>query len=234
MGKVLAVVSSGYVDDSNDYMTGWWAEELFEPILELEKEGHVVGIASPDGGKPVVDPKSLEKENDPEGTYKTLYESGIVDKTLPIVDVKASEFDAVYIVGGHGPMFDLAHHHDLHAVLNIIHLHGGIIAAISHGVAPLLFTKMTDGSGLLDGLKVTGYPTSKEPEEVKQLLPFDLEQELSRIADYSAEEDAETHVVWGSPQILTARSPNSSKRFGEELAQALNRKEEKEEAKFFD
>lgn len=234
MGKVLAVVSGGYVDDTNDYVTGWWAEELFEPILALKERGHVVGIASPDGGKPVVDPLSLEKENDPDGKYRTLYESGVVDKTLPIVDVKASDFDALYIVGGHGPMFDLAHHEDLHAIINIVYEHGGIIAAISHGVAPLLYTKTKEGRSLLAGMDVTGYPNSKEPDKVKGLLPFSLEDELARIANFSEDEDAETHVVWGSEQILTGRSPNSSKRFGEELAQAVDRKEEKAEEKFFD
>ncbi|WP_416145445.1 hypothetical protein [Planococcus koreensis] len=39
MAKVLAVLSGGYADEENNYVTGWWAEELFAPVLALEKKG---------------------------------------------------------------------------------------------------------------------------------------------------------------------------------------------------
>lgn len=32
MAKVLAVLSGGYTDEENNYVTGWWAEELFAPV----------------------------------------------------------------------------------------------------------------------------------------------------------------------------------------------------------
>lgn len=234
MAKVLAVLSSGYADEENNYVTGWWAEELFAPALELEKEGHVVGLASIDGGKPVVDPLSLSKDYDPDGIYKKQYDSGMADKTTPIVDVKASEYDAIMIVGGHGAMFDLAHNEDLHAVINIVHELGGIVSAVCHGPAPLVYTKTKDGRGILEGLKVTGYPNASEPEEVVDLLPFSLEDELKKIADYHEEKDQDAYVVWGSKQILTGRDPQSSQLFGRELAQKLSQRELQSEEKFRD
>ncbi|HSI68242.1 MAG TPA: type 1 glutamine amidotransferase domain-containing protein [Planococcus sp. (in: firmicutes)] len=234
MAKVLAVLSGGYVDEENDYVTGWWAEELFAPVLELEKEGHTVGLVSPDGGKPLVDPISLSKDYDPEGKYKELYESGIADQTTKIVDVKASDFDAVFIVGGHGAMFDLAHDEDLHAIINIIWEHGGIVSAVCHGPAPLVYTKLKDGRGILDGLKVTGYPNNMEPEEVKDLLPFSLEDEMKKIADYSAEPDQKEYAVWGNDRILTARDPHSSVLFGKELAKKLTQLEKEAEKSILD
>jgi len=234
MAKVMAVLSSGYVDEENNYVTGWWAEELFAPVLALEAEGHIVGLASPKGGKPVVDPMSLSKDYDPEGKYKKLYESGIADKTTPIVDVKASDYDAIFIVGGHGAMFDLAHNEDLHAIINIIYGQGGIVAAVCHGPAPLVYTKLPNGRGILEGLDVTGYPNNMEPEEVVGLLPFSLEDELSRIGNYKAAENEKEYVVWGSEQILTGRDPGSSPLFGKELAKKLTSIEQKQEEKFFD
>ncbi|TAA73548.1 type 1 glutamine amidotransferase domain-containing protein [Planococcus salinarum] len=234
MAKVLAVLSGGYTDEENNYVTGWWAEELFAPAMELEKEGHTVGIASLLGGKPIVDPISISKDFDPEGKYKKLYESGIADKTTPLVDVKASDYDAIFIVGGHGAMFDLAHSEELHNLINIVYELGGIVSAVCHGPAPLIYTKTRDGRGLLDGLEVTGYPNDKEPEEVIDLLPFSLEDELSRIAKYSKAEDQDQYAVWANDQILTGRDPRSSELFGQELAKALSRREEKREEKYFD
>lgn len=234
MAKVLAVLSSGYADEQNNYVTGWWAEELFAPVLALQDGGHTVGLASPEGGKPVVDPISLSEEYDPKGVYKKMYESGIADKTTPIVDVKASDYDAVFIVGGHGAMFDLAHNENLHAIINVIYDLGGIVSAVCHGPAPLIYTKLRNGRGLLEGLKVTGYPNNMEPKEVVGLLPFSLEDELRRIADYSAAADEKEYVVWGSEQVLTGRDPHSSALFGKELSQKLTTLEEEKEQKFFD
>ncbi|WP_033542403.1 type 1 glutamine amidotransferase domain-containing protein [Planococcus sp. CAU13] len=234
MAKVLAVLSGGYADEENNYVTGWWAEELFAPAMELEKEGHTVGIASLLGGKPVVDPLSISEEYDPEGKYKKLYESGIADKTTPLVDVKASDYDAIFIVGGHGAMFDLAHSEELHNMINIVYELGGIISAVCHGPAPLVFTKTKEGRPLLEGLDVTGYPNDKEPEEVRGLLPFSLEDELSKVANYSKAEDQDQYAVWANERILTGRDPQSSELFGRELAKALTRRELEQEEKYFD
>lgn len=234
MGKVLAVLSGGYTDEENNYVTGWWAEELFAPAMELEKEGHTVGIATLLGGKPVVDPLSISEEYDPEGKYKKLYESGLADKTTPIVDVKASDYDAIFIVGGHGAMFDLAHSEELHNMINIVYELGGIVSAVCHGPAPLIYTKTKDGRPLLEGLDVTGYPNDKEPEEVRGLLPFSLEDELSRIANYSKAEDQDQYAVWANERILTGRDPQSSELFGRELAKALTRRELEQEEKYVD
>ncbi|ANU22215.1 type 1 glutamine amidotransferase domain-containing protein [Planococcus donghaensis] len=232
MAKVLAVLSSGYTNEEHNYVTGWWAEELFAPALELEKEGHTVELASVDGGKPIVDPISISAEYDPNGVYKKQYESGIADKTMPIVNVKASDYDAIMIVGGHGAMFDLAHNEDLHAVINVVYETGGIVSAVCHGPAPLIYTKTKEGRRLLEGLKVTGYPNDKEPKEIVDLLPFSLEDELNTIANYHEEKDHDAYVVWGSKQILTGRDPQSSELFGRELAQKLTKRTLQAEEKF--
>lgn len=232
MAKVLAVLSSGYINEEHNYVTGWWAEELFAPALELEKEGHMVELASIDGGKPIVDPISISAEYDPEGIYKKQYESGIADKTMPIVNVRASDYDAIMIVGGHGAMFDLAHNEDLHAVINVVYETGGIVSAVCHGPAPLVYTKTKEGRSLLEGLKVTGYPNNNEPKEVIDLLPFSLEDELNKIGNYHQEKDHDAYVIWGSKQILTGRDPQSSELFGRELAQKLTKRTLQSEEKF--
>ena len=86
----------------------------------------------------------------------------------------------------------------------------------------------------MEGLKVTGYPNDMEPEEVVDLLPFSLEDELKKIADYHEEKDQDAYVVWGSKQVLTGRDPQSSQLFGRELAQKLTQRELKSEEKFVD
>ncbi|MCP8615277.1 type 1 glutamine amidotransferase domain-containing protein [Salirhabdus salicampi] len=225
MAKVLAVLSSGYKDEEHDYETGWWGEELFAPLHALEEAGHTVDLASPLGGKPTVDDASFLPEYDPEGTYKALYESGRADDTQKLSEVDPNEYDVVLIVGGHGAMYDLAKDEHLHQIINTIYDKGGIVAAECHGPAPLIWTMRPDGKSIIAGKKVTGYPDEIEPEGLLDILPFSLEQEMSKIAKYDKGDlNEKAHAVWGDEQIITSRDPFSSELMGEELVKALKKK----------
>jgi putative intracellular protease/amidase len=222
MAKVLAVLSSGYKDEKNDYHTGWWSEELFAPMLLLEEAGHEVELASPLGGKPEIDQVSISEQYDPTGKYKELYESGRADETRKLADVSAEDYDVLLIVGGHGAMYDLAKNEDLHKLMNSVHDGGGIVAAECHGPAPLAFAKREDGESFIAGKKVTGYPDAMEPEGLLDILPFSLEQEMSKVANYDRGDLEKTgHAVWADEQLVTSRDPFSSELMGEELVKAL-------------
>ena len=49
---------------------GFWLEEFTSPYYEFIDNGYEVTLASPKGGKPPVDPKSLAKENQSESTQR--------------------------------------------------------------------------------------------------------------------------------------------------------------------
>ncbi|MDE0581501.1 type 1 glutamine amidotransferase domain-containing protein [Planococcus sp. A6] len=220
MAKVLAVLSSGHKDTENNYETGWWAEELFAPMEILKNAGHQVELASPKGGKPTLDEVSISEEYDPEGKYKEMYESGLADNTKKLSDVNAKEYDAIFIVGGHGAMYDLAEDETLHGIINAVYDNGKIVSAVCHGPAPLIWTKRPDGQSIIAGLNVTGYPEAVEPEGLPEILPFSLEGKMSEVADYTADEK----VVWGNEQVLTGRDPFASEALAEELVKALDKK----------
>ena len=225
MAKVLAVLSSGYKDEENNYETGWWGEELFAPLQALEKAGHQVELASPLGGKPTVDQVSFLPDYDPEGTYKALYESGLADETQKLSEVSATDYDVVLVVGGHGAMYDLAKNVDLHRIINGIYDNGGIVAAECHGPAPLIWTLRPDGKSIISGKNVTGYPDEIEPEGLLEILPFSLEQELTKVANYDKGDlSKKAHAVWADDQIVTSRDPFSSELMGEELVKALDKR----------
>lgn len=225
MAKVIAVLSSGYKDEQNNYETGWWGEELFAPLEALEKAGHQVDLASPLGGNPTIDKASFLPEYDPEGTYKALYESGRANETKKLAEIDANEYDVVLIVGGHGAMYDLAKDENLHQIINTIYDNGGIVAAECHGPAPLIWTIRPDGKSIISGKKVTGYPDEIEPESLLDILPFSLEQEMRQIAVYDKGDlSKKGYAVWADEQIVTSRDPFSSELMGEELVKALNKK----------
>ncbi len=229
MAKVLAVLSSGHTDEEHKYETGWWAEELFAPWNLLLEADHHLTLASPEGGKPQVDKMSISDEYDPTGKYTALYDSGRADKTEKLSSIKPDEYDVVLVVGGHGAMYDLAKNEDLHDIINKIYDNGGIVAAECHGPAPLLWTKRTDGKSIISGKKVTGYPDEIEPEGLLDILPFSLEQEMRKTAEYQQGDlEKAGFAVWADDQIVTSRDPFSSELMGQELVKALELKKEKE------
>lgn len=220
MAKVLAVLSSGHKDEENNYETGWWGEELFAPMEILENAGHQMDLASPKGGKPTIDQASLTEETDPEGKYKKMYEEGLADNTMKLSEVNAEDYDVVFVVGGHGAMFDLAEDKDLQNIINSVYDKGNIVSAVCHGPAPLIYTKRPDGKSIIDGLDVTGYPENVEPEGLPALLPFSLEEEMGKVGNYSADKK----VVWGNDQLVTGRDPFSAEELANELVKALDKR----------
>lgn len=58
-----------------------------------------------------------------------------VDNTIALDTVDPSKFDAVFCVGGHGPMFDLPDNETLKKAVRTIYEKGGIASAVCHGPA---------------------------------------------------------------------------------------------------
>lgn len=220
MAKVLAVLSSGHKDTENNYETGWWGEELFAPMEILQNAGHQVELASPMGGKPTIDQASLTEETDPQGKYKKMYEQGLADNTMKLSEVNPEDYDVVFVVGGHGAMFDLAKNETLHNIINGVYDNGNIVSAVCHGPAPLIWTKRPDGKSIIEGLDVTGFPESIEPEGIPALLPFSLEEEMDKLGNYTAERK----VVWGNDRLVTGRDPFSAEELANELVKALDKR----------
>ena len=58
-----------------------------------------------------------------------------VDNTIVLETVDPTKFDAVFCVGGHGPMFDLPDNKTLEKAVTTIYEKGGIVSAVCHGPA---------------------------------------------------------------------------------------------------
>ncbi|MDX8291549.1 type 1 glutamine amidotransferase domain-containing protein [Metabacillus indicus] len=221
MANVLMVVSNAIKVKS--YETGYWSEEFHVPLMALEDAGHKVTIASPKGGDAKVDTFSLTDQWDPHGVSKAFEELGRWKETKRLSDLSGKDFDAVVFVGGHGPMFDVAYDAHAHRIINEIYDNGGIVAAECHAPAVLAFTVRPDGTSIIQGKKVTSYPDVYEPENVLEFLPYSVEQELSKVAEYVSDLDSPQLAIWADDQIITSRDPVSSEAIANELLKALDK-----------
>jgi putative intracellular protease/amidase len=101
--------------------------------------------------------------------------------TIPLADVRAADYDTVFYVGGHGPMWDLAESPVSIALLESFYDSGKPIALVCH--SPGVLRHVTyNGAPLVKGKRVTGF-TNEEEEEVQltHVVPFLVEDEMKRL-----------------------------------------------------
>lgn len=58
-----------------------------------------------------------------------------VEETKPLKDMDPTKFDAIFVVGGHGPMFDMPDNDLVNKTVAAIYEKGGIASAVCHGPA---------------------------------------------------------------------------------------------------
>jgi putative intracellular protease/amidase len=209
--RVLMIVTSHAKLGATNTKTGFWLEELAAPYLEFSKEGAEIDIASPAGGKPAADPKSEGSEapavraflDDAKATAKLA-------STLRLSDVKTL-YDAYFVVGGHGVMWDLSEDPTLSALLGKAYDAGKVVAAVCHGPAALVNVRLADGRYLVAGKRVSAFTNQEEAAVgLDKIVPFALESTLKeRGAKYEAA-PMWTSFAIRDGRLVTGQNPASS------------------------
>jgi putative intracellular protease/amidase len=109
--KILMVLTSHNQLGNTGRKTGFWLEEGAAPYFVFRDAGVDLTLASPKGGQPPIDPKSDLPENQTSAMTRFKQDARAQEdfaSTVKLADVKAEDYDTVFYVGGHGPMWDLA------------------------------------------------------------------------------------------------------------------------------
>ncbi len=219
--KVLIVLTSHNQLGNTGNKTGFWLEEFASPYYLLKDAGVELTLASPLGGQPPLDPKSNEPDFQTDDTNRFDNDQSaqkVLANTLKLADVDAGEFDAVFYVGGHGPMWDLYDDSNSIDLIESFIASSKPVAAVCHAVAVLLKAKGENGELLVKGKNVTGFSNSEEAAvELTKIVPFLLEDELKESGGvYQKTEDWHPLAVVDG-LLITGQNPGSS----EAVAQAL-------------
>lgn len=212
--KVLFIATShDKMGDTGDD-TGVWLEELAAPYYIFKDAGAEVTIATPLGGRVPLDPKSqsiivatgkTKRFLGDEEAMRFLFNSSLLEK------VKVNDFDAVFVTGGHGPLWDIAGSKTVKQLLEDFHNQNKPIGAVCHGVAALLALQNDKAEFLVKGKQVTGFSNSEETSAgLTGVVPMLLETELRLLgALYTKGDDYARYVVVDG-NIITGQNPASS------------------------
>ena len=216
--KVLFIITSvNQFEDGTP--TGLWLEEASEPYNILTAANINVDIATINGGEVPLDPNSTQ--NGELNKYKAFVEQTKLASSIEDIDV--SQYDAVYLPGGHGTVFDFAHNQKLASVLADFKADDKIIASVCHGPSAFVGAKDKKGNFLVKGVTLTAFTDEEERAMgFEDKVPFLTQTELENQGAQFVTQDNFTEHVETDNQFITGQNPQSSVAIGETLRDALN------------
>lgn len=212
--RILIVCTSASEYEKAGYRTGLWLGELTHFYDEVTEAGHEVVIASIDGGEVPIDPESLSMPMLAMGGTGKRYASrefmDLLQNTPKVADQRADDFDAVYLTGGHGTMFDFTTP-ALSQLLAAFAEQGKVVSAVCHGPVGLLDVVVA-GRPLLQGRKVTGFSWTEEKLANRaDAVPFNLGEALKgKGAQYTKALRPMAEKVIVDDRLVTGQNPMSA------------------------
>ena len=211
--KILMVLTSHDRLGDTGRKTGFWLEEFAAPYYVFRDADVQLTLASPKGGQPPIDPKSDVPENQTPAMAR-FKEDKVAREALAhtekLADMKAEDFDTIFYVGGHGPMWDLAESAVSVALLETFYNSGKPIALVCH--SPGVLRHVTHkGAPLVKGKRVTGFTNEEEAAvQLTNVVPFLVEDELKRLgANFEKVQSWEPFSIVDG-RLVTGQNPASS------------------------
>lgn len=168
--RAAIVISNPAVSTSTGWPVGFWWSELTHPYYAFTEAGWVVDVYSPAGGSCEWDAMS-----DPDDQSRWQAEDqlsrgykhdpafmALVQDTKRVDDLDVAAYDVLVVAGGQGPMFTFKEATGLHAKFADFYETGKVTAALCHGTAVLAYATLSDGTPLVAGKTVTGFPNVEE------------------------------------------------------------------------
>ena len=219
-GKILTVVTSTDTMGNSGKSTGYELTELSRAYYVFQANGFEVDIASPKGGEPkvVIDDEDMGIYdyaflNDSLAQFKTR-------NTIPVSEIEAENYQAIFFVGGKGAMFDFPENKYIQGIVRDLYQSGGVIGAVCHGPAALVNVTLDGGQHLLANKQISGFTNEEELlliPDAKSIFPFLLQDKLSEQGARFEEGHMYLEQVSHENQLVTGQNPWSTWKVAETM-----------------
>lgn len=193
-GKILMVASSPSVSKQTGWPIGFWVAELTHPLHVFQEAGYEVELVSTEGGKLEMDGYSNPTDASGYSAHDVI-SLGYMQKsefnqmlanTKKITDVNPADYEAVFLVGGQGPMYTFRGNKELEKLFVSFYESGKPAAAVCHSTTLLLEAKKSNGELLVNGKTWTGFADAEEEFADQavgmKIQPYRIETEARKIS----------------------------------------------------
>ena len=153
----------------------------------------------------------------------------LLKNTKKITDIDINDFDAIFLVGGQGPMYTFHGNNDLEKLFVNFYESGKPSAVVCHATTLLLEAKKSNGDLIVKGKTWTGFANTEE-EYVDQAVgqkiqPYWIEEEAQKIADTNFKVAAPfSSYAIADGNLITGQQQNSGAAVARLLINQLNQK----------
>jgi len=224
--RILHVVTnvSHYADPGEP--TGLWLSELTHAYDIFEAYGYQQRIVSPKGGRSPLEPRALKwplLDASAKAWLNDPARMALLSQTARPDEIDASQFDVIYFTGGHAVMGDFPDDAGLQDLARVIWERGGIVSSVCHGYCGLLNIRLSDGTLLVAGKRVTGFAWSEEVVAgVARKVPYNAEKEMKRRgALYQKALLPFMPYAVADGRLITGQNPFSAKATAKKIAAVL-------------
>jgi len=215
--RVLIVVTTA--DKLSDHeRTGLWLSEFGEAYIAFNHNHFEITVASPLGGQAPIDHRSLEGASE-----EMLATANYLKDTIKLDEVEdMASYDAIFLPGGHGTMFDMPDNEWLQSIIRSLYESGKVVAAVCHGPAALVGVKLSDGTPLVAGKTMAAFTDEEERETtLDRYMPFLLETRLRELGANVILAPNWTDNVQIDKNLITGQNPQSTESAAREVIRQL-------------
>ena len=221
---VLMVVSS-HGEKQGQVSPGYEFDEFSQAYLIFKANGFGIDVASPKGG--AVEADKFNKNHPYNKKVLADKEAmSLLRNTKATASVRAKDYDAIFIVGGKGAMFDLPKDEALqNLIATMYERKRTVVAAVCHGPAAFVNVKLKNGEPMLKGQRVSGFSNEEEKVFGKKWVPqfpFLIEDKVNTLgATFESSAMMLPHITM-SGKLLTGQNPYSTNLLATAVVQKLN------------
>ncbi|GAB5466629.1 MAG: type 1 glutamine amidotransferase domain-containing protein [Candidatus Kapaibacteriales bacterium] len=235
-GKILMVASSPTVSKQTGWPIGFWAAELTHPLYVFQEAGYEVELASTEGGKIVMDGYSNPTDESGYSAHDVIslgymqqeWFNQMIDNTKILTDLNASDYDAIFLVGGQGPMYTFKGNENLEKLFATFYEAGKPSAAVCHSTTLLLEAKKSNGELIVNNKTWTGFANAEEEYADKavgmKIQPYRIEDEAKKINNTNfkvATPFSSYAIIDGN--LITGQQQNSGSAAAKMVVELLNK-----------
>lgn len=237
-GKILMVASSPSVSAQTGWPIGFWAAELTHPLHVFQQAGYDVELVSTDGGSLKMDAYSDPADSSGYSSHDVIT-LGYMQKhsfkellnyTKSIKDVRHDDYDAIFLVGGQGPMYTFKGNNDLTGLFVSFYEAGKPAAAVCHSTTILLEAKLSNGELLVKGKTWTGFADAEEDFADNavgmKIQPYRIETEARKLkdTDFRVAQAFSSYAIQDG-NLITGQQQNSGAAAAELVVELLSKRQ---------
>lgn len=221
-GKILMIASSPTVSEQTGWPIGFWAAELTHPLRVFQEAGYEVELFSTEGGKLEMD--GYSNPTDASGYsasdvislgYMQKPEfNAMLENTKNLKEADVSNYDAIFLVGGQGPMYTFRGNKDLEKLFVSFYESGKPSAAVCHSTTLLLEAKKSNGDLVVKEKTWTGFADAEEEFADQavgmKIQPYRIETEARKLPDtnFKVAEPFSSYAI-ADGNLITGQQQNS-------------------------